>query len=209
MIRKAEHRDVRDIVRVHQEAFPEFFMTQLGARVLHLYYSEAIQWPGACTLVATDGNEVLGFAVGIVALDDYNHYLIRHRFLRLAINALPQFILHPSLLIRAWWSITRPKEELEEEKSHEASITSIAVSNRKQRLGFGKLLLAELVKRLQERGAAQITLSTDMENNERANMFYASAGFHLHHSYTTWKGRRMNEYALRVEEQTTNTALLQ
>lgn len=199
MIRKAELHDVSEIVRVHQEAFPNFFLTQLGARVLRRYYSEAIQWRNAYSVVATDGEEILGFAVGIVNLGEYNEHLIRHHSLRLAIAALPRFILHPSLLVRALWSVTRPKAE--EEKPQEASITSIAVSSRRQRRGLGKLLLAELVQRMQERGVEQITLSTDMENNERANAFYASSGFHLHHSYTTWKGRRMNEYALRSKEQ--------
>ena len=37
-IRKATKQDIDGIVKIHQEAFKDFFLTNLGGRFLILYY---------------------------------------------------------------------------------------------------------------------------------------------------------------------------
>ena len=52
LVRIASADDVADIVRIHREAFPGFFLTSLGPRFLELMYREYMRHPCGIVLVA-------------------------------------------------------------------------------------------------------------------------------------------------------------
>ena len=63
-VRDVGSGDLDTIVDVHAAAFPGYFLTQMGPRVLRLYYELVLDYEGRLMLVAEREARVLGFVVG-------------------------------------------------------------------------------------------------------------------------------------------------
>ena len=76
-IRKATVSDVKAIVEIHKQAFPDFFLTTLGSRFLNLYYKCMCKCGDAITLCAEVDGEIKGFAASSYFSHGFNTSLIK------------------------------------------------------------------------------------------------------------------------------------
>lgn len=76
-IRNANENDIEGIVRIHCSAFKGFFLTSLGADFLKFYYLNFVRSKETVTLVAEDGNRVVGFSAATTNCKGFNSRLIK------------------------------------------------------------------------------------------------------------------------------------
>src|ERR1700743_356654 len=65
-VRTATGDDLPGIVSIHQKAFSNFFLTQLGPKFLQKYYSLVLTYHSGITLVSEEQYVLKGFACGFV-----------------------------------------------------------------------------------------------------------------------------------------------
>ena len=78
----------------------------------------------------------------------------------------------------------------------EARLMSIAVRPDYEGMGIGQQLVTAFCDQFAEWGSTALCLTTDSENNERANPFFLQLGFRLARSYRTREGHALNEYVI-------------
>ena len=175
---------------VHQQAFNDFFLTELGPSFLNIYYKSVIQTKGSIAVCAINEHEkIIGFATGCDYAKGYNK--------RLVINNLPRFSLQAVRLV-----FTRPKAIFRllknfEKKSNPndngnyAELFSIGVLPEAKGLGIGRKLLEEFEKEAQLKGCKKITLTTDFYNNDQVVSFYKKNGYQIFYDFYTFPRRHM------------------
>lgn len=189
--------DVRRVVRIHLDAFPGFFLSQLGPGFLKTYYAELASDPSAVAVsMFDDTSRLVGFAVGAVSPRGFYSRLLRRSWWRFAAAAIPAVIRSPSRVKRVLRATAHPGQNPAGE--HVCGLFSIAVDPAASKRGYGGRLLREFVQMSQARGCSDIVLTTDGENNDAVNRFYVAAGFELERSFQTPEGRVMNEYRKRT-----------
>ena len=189
----------RTIAQIHQVAFPDFFLTQLGISFLTTLYKGYIEDQLSGLIVAENENneQILGF---IAYSEDYSRFyseLKRKHLLKFAICSLGAAIRHPSFIKRLLGAFKKSEAVKRPEKYVE--LASIGVLKSVQGEGIGKKLIDYLVSNVDFQKYDYINLETDAVNNDKVNSFYKNNGFKLHREYTTAEGRLMNEYRLRPE----------
>jgi ribosomal protein S18 acetylase RimI-like enzyme len=195
-IRPLAIEDVSRVVRLHQSAFPSFFLTGLGARFLRTYYERFPSEASAIALVAADlaTGELAGFVVGSMNSRGFYRRLLRHHWIRFALAAIPGVLRRPRIVRRVARAMRYPGTT--PVGADVVGLFSIAVAPEAQGRSIGRRLVDEFVERSRHRGGTEIYLTTDADGNDATNAFYRSRGFDCRRTYTTAEGRRMNEYWL-------------
>lgn len=190
--------DVEDAARLHEQAFPAFFLSSLGQPFLRQFYRGFLGDPTAVTAVARDGyGTILGTVVGTTEPAGYFARLLRQRLLGFlgasALAALRRPRAVPRLLraVRYRGSTGKPLAG--------ALLSSICVSPAAQGSGVGRHLVAAWERRAAELGARTAHLSTDALDNDLVNAFYLRCGWETHSAYITPEGRTMNIYTKDLE----------
>lgn len=187
------------IARIHKNAFPDFFLTQLGKNFLTTLYQGYIEDEESGIIVAEDerNKNILGF---IAYSNNYSKFyteLKRNHLLKFALCSLIAVIKHPSFfkrLLRAF----KKSEEVERSETY-VELASIGVLKDAQGKGIGGKLVDYLISNVDFNRYEYINLETDADNNDSVNAFYKSKGFELKQKYVTLEGRHMNEYRYRPE----------
>lgn len=199
-LRAAELRDVDQMVAIHLQAFPRFFLTILGRRFLVELYHSILADESGVVLVNATAEKILGFVAGTVAPANFYGRLVRQRWPRFALAALVPAIRQPSIIPRLLRALRKPAEEPASPGG--ALLMSLAVDPAAQRSGIGVRLVAGFSVACQKRGVDRIRLTTDRADNAAVNSFYLRNGFRLDRMFTTPEGRTMNEYVLDLPRQT-------
>jgi ribosomal protein S18 acetylase RimI-like enzyme len=199
VIRVAGAGDLKALARQHQESFPAFFLTTLGAPFLWEYYDAVRHYPGGILLLAADGGgEAVGFVAGF--LDPPGFYsALRRRWYRLVIPLLGALFRHPAIVGRvlaARSRVSRSAEERVADAAAVAELSSLAVATAREGRGQGRQLVDAFVAEARRRGARRVVLTTDAHDNDRVNLFYARSGFVLERQEEAQQGRLMNHYRL-------------
>lgn len=150
-IRKANTSDVDAIVAIHQQAFPDFFLTTLGEGFLRLYYRCMCNCEEAVTLCAFDGGKAVGFASSAVKSAGFNTRLIKHNMMSFGVEAIKLLFTRPASLFRLVNNFTKKSSEVEDDGDY-AELFSIGVSPLCQGKGVGSLLLSENERVMREWG---------------------------------------------------------
>jgi len=192
-IRYATSTDVADMVVVHLESFPGFFLTFLGPGFLKVLYSSILEVPDNISLVlVSDNNKVEGFVVGTLSPEGlYKRLLVKNWFNFALASVLPA-LRNPSCIPRLLRAFSTPKTA--KLKSADCLLMSIGVLPNKIGTGAGRMLVEEFLGLAGQRGANSVSLTTDRDNNDSVNRFYEKTGFKLDRSFVTPEGRQMNEY---------------
>ena len=84
-IKKMNNTHLEEVVEVHLESFPSFFMTFLGKRFLYIYYHGVVQYSNCIALVFYDDEKVQGFVVGVMNPANFYSTLIKKDLLLLVL----------------------------------------------------------------------------------------------------------------------------
>ena len=183
---------VYEVVDVHLRSFPGFFLSFLGPRFLRLFYESVQRHPRGVALVATSGDRIEGFVVGVTQQIGFYQDLVRKKKWAFAGAALGALLRRPSIAPRLARALRQP--EAAREAGTDACLMSVAVRPESEGLGIGRQLVEAFCQTLSERGADAVSLTTDRDNNERVNRFYSDLGFRIAREYLTPEGRAINEY---------------
>jgi GNAT superfamily N-acetyltransferase len=176
------------MVEVHTLAFPGFFLTEMGPNFLMRYYQTVLSYPDGLVEIKTSNGGVIGFAVGF--LDPGRFYAhLRSRRLSMLMPIFFAVIRRPRLLIKVIQNARKVNRAEYDEKTVELS--SIGINPAFS--GTGSELLEAFVTRAKRVGATKICLTTDAQDNLKANRFYLKHRFVLEGQYDD-NGRLMNCY---------------
>jgi len=176
--RNATIRDIPDVVLIHVSAFPGFFLTRLGKNFLHVMYHAFLFHRSSIFVVCQNSSgQLVGFAVGALQRGS-NDKLIGLRY-------APQFLFAvlPTVFSSPRFVITRLARRFFNSKStfkipdDSALLRSIAVAPTAQSSGSASSLLLFFENLAWGKGAKSVCLTTDRDNNDRAQRFYSRHGY--------------------------------
>ncbi len=189
---------IREIAILHQRAFPDFFLTQLGLPFLQTLYKGYLDDGDSGVIVAEEEKKVKGF---IAYSRDYPRFyrgLIRHKIIQFAWCSFLAAIRHPSFIKRLLGAFKKSESVTKKEKYVE--LASICTDPAEEGRGIGTALINYLKSIVDYHEYAYINLETDAENNEKANCFYLKNGFRNEREFITAEGRKMIEYRYREKD---------
>jgi ribosomal protein S18 acetylase RimI-like enzyme len=188
--------DLPGIVAAHRRAFTGFFLTRLGPKFLRVYYNLVLAYEAGIVLVSEHRGEIQGFACGFMDPGGFYRLMWKHRsaFIWPALCAL---VRQPSLSAKILNGVKRVRTTASEAKARSCELSSIAVLPEASAQGLGRTLIRAFIAQSWSMNADSIYLTTDAENNGRANILYRESGFQLVKGFLQTKGRWMNEYVIR------------
>jgi ribosomal protein S18 acetylase RimI-like enzyme len=193
-VRPASRDEIPQVVEIHLQSFPGFFLTFLGRDFLRLLYQSIYEDPKGILLAAVSDVGVEGFAAGVTNQVNFYQSLIARRKWRFAFSALRALIKRPGILFRLVRALHQPAEV--NKASVEACLMSIAVRPESMGNGVGKRLVTGFCRDAFKRGVSELCLTTDRDNNDATNKFYLNLNFRISRSFITREGRAMNEYVI-------------
>lgn len=194
-VRRATALDLLDIVRIHQKAFANYFLTTLGTDFLTRYYALVLNYRAGIVLVSERGGRLEGFACGFVDPSAFYRLMWRNRC-AFVLPALSALLRQPSLAAGVLYGVRRIHTSATRESAKSCELSSIAVAPEASGNGLGKALIRAFTAQARSMAAECIYLTTDAEGNEQANMLYRHAGFQRTQRFLQRKGRWMNEYVI-------------
>jgi ribosomal protein S18 acetylase RimI-like enzyme len=186
--------DVDAVVAVHERAFAGFFLALLGPAFLRELYSGLLQDPSGIAYVCEEQSRVCGFVAGTGQPSDLYRRLLRKRWWRFGFASSGAIMRQPSIVPRLVRAFTMPQQA--EAYDQSGLLMAIAVAPDCQGRRIGGSLLDAFLASARDRGIMSVYLTTDRDNNDRVNTFYAHKGFRIARSYVTHEGRWMNEYVI-------------
>ncbi len=174
--RRMVPHDLKEVARLHEQAFAGFFLTRMGPAFLRGYYASVLSYERSIALIAerSDGQPI-GFVTGFQDPEAfYAHF--RSQRLKLLPSIIGAVARQPSLA-RAIFSNVRRVSNMEKasEGSEIAELSSVAVIQ--EGMGVGSGLVTEFCQLMFQRSAKRIVLTTDEQENERVRSFYSRLGF--------------------------------
>ena len=192
---------IGEVVDVHMNAFPEFFLTFLGPKFLREFYNSFTYDPVGIGFIAIDENsgQIVGAIVGPLNPEGYFKRLLKRKWHVFCLASLGAVIKKPSVIKRLFRAVFYRGEAPQGPKR--ALLSSIAVSPNHQKEGIGRTLVKRWMQEVQRQGAAGCFLTTDAVGNDTVNDFYKSLGWTLEAAYETKEGRKMNRYVFDFDKQ--------
>lgn len=187
-----------EIVSVHVEAFPGFFMTLLGPRFLCEYYRCVGDYAQGVLLSESGEQGCIGFVAGFV--DPASFYReLRHRRVRLGLTASAGIIARPQRLITLLANYRRACGAAHQAtEPSTAELSSLAVRPSAVGRGVGSRLVHRFIVAAGDHGADRVILTTDANDNDVVNEFYQGLGFTCVRSFEARRGRLLNEYMIEI-----------
>lgn len=193
MIRSMEVNDIEQVVAVHLDSFPGFFLSFLGSRFLKIFYSGVCSAPEGIRFVYVNSSgKASAFIVGTVNPRGFYSRLLQKDWLRFSFASLHAIVRKPSIIKRVAMGFFHPSEN--PIGADVAGLLSIGVLPEHQGRGVGKTLVLRFLEEAAKRGCSKVFLTTDRDKNDAVNVFYQNLGFRIKRQYMTREGRNMNEY---------------
>jgi ribosomal protein S18 acetylase RimI-like enzyme len=185
--------DIRPVARLHQAAFPGFFLSTLGEPFLALFYGGFLADSSAVTVVArgADGS-LLGVAVGTTEPAGFFGRLVRSRWPSFVLAGARAVVRNPGVTARLLRAVRFRGGVPAGFRG--ALLSSICVDPAMRGNGVGRQLVQAWTQEVARRGVDAALLTTDAEDNDVANRFYRSLGWVLSGGHVTPEGRAMNCY---------------
>ncbi len=193
MIRDMKIGDVNQVVAVHLSSFQGFFLSFLGPKFLSIFYSGICAAPEGIAFVYLNADGMpTGFVAGTSNPGGFYTRLLKREWLKFTLASIVPILKKPSVIARIARAVSHPSGNPIGDEV--AGLFSIGVLPELQNSGAGKLLVRAFLNEASLRGCKRVFLTTDSDNNNAVNRFYAKIGFTLDRQYITREGRRMNEY---------------
>lgn len=189
---KIQESEVSDIVSIHLDAFPNFFLSNLGKDVLYQFYSYLLKDKNTISYCLKEKNVIIGFfLVSTNAKWLYARIFIRG-FFNFFLPIFFSFLKNPSLIKRIIISFMSTRKH-KTRNSISVSMLSLCVRKHNAGKGIGRSLVKKLEIELIQKNIKSYYLTTDADDNDLTNRFYLTNNFVLHSSF--WQGKRkMNLY---------------
>ena len=179
-----------DIVKIHQQTFKDFFLTQLGKFFLMVYYKASLKSVDCICVGIFDENSALkGFAIGTTCSKGYHKRLLKKNIIPFSMAFLNILFSKPKALVRLKNNLEK-KANVEDDGLY-AELLSIAVSSDCKGQGLGQLLLSDFEKKGKEKNVKKIALTTDKYENESVLVFYDKMGYKLFYEFIAYPQRSM------------------
>lgn len=160
-------RETPQVAKIHKLYLKEGTLAKLNESFLRDFYKSTIDEKNIFTVVASKGDEVMGFATGAVNLSSVPKTIIP--------KVLKSFILatlkNPPIIFKIAQMPFYPSFI---RKTNSAEIFSIAVVPKYQGKGIGKLLINYCRKEFKKRGYDNFLVS--VRNDMEVNSFYEKIG---------------------------------
>ncbi len=182
-------KDLLAIIAIHQQSFPNFFMTQMGFAFLQDYYQQVLNFPKTIALVAVKDTCIIGFIVGFGHPYQFYQNYSKHKQ-RLFLIILMAILRRPFLLKRILYNrqrITQMSVNLSE-----VELSSLGVLPKFTRQGIGSLLIQSFLEIARYQSYHKVYLTTDKDNNQTVNQFYLK--HHFQREKTLLSGDRFMNY---------------
>ena len=193
-IKPITQKEINEVVRVHNSAFQNFFLTSLGPKFLNLYYSSFLKSNQGIMAGAYLDDKLIGFAATCKKSSGFNSSLIKENLLKFSFVSLGLMFTRPKALIRLLKNFTK-RDNIEVDgivdEGQYAELMSIAVSKDVQNTGVGKQLVEYTENKLREEGISSLSLTTDQKENENTLAFYKKRGFEKMYDFTSYPDRKM------------------
>lgn len=198
-LRKVKLTDVDQLVIIHKEAFPDFFLTSLGEKFLKNYYYYSLKTKGSIAVcVENDHREIQGFAVGCLESAGFHKRVFLKSPIIFILSIMTAFIKSPKVLLRLLKNFEKKASDNDDKNYSE--LLSIAVKPEYKGRGLGKVLLNEFEKKILGFNGKKIALTTDVSNNQGVIAFYESNGYTKAFEFMTYPERRMFKMIKNLKE---------
>ena len=195
MIRPLRIADISQVVSVHLECFPGFFLSFLGPKFLNLYYSELCSYPEKIAFVYLNStDQVIGFSVGAVNPKKFYSILLRKKWINFLYYSLNATLKKPSIIYRIAKAVLYPSQNPGGNEVAGIFSSGVIPKYRSTIGGSGGRLFKAFLNEAKTKGCKQVITITNRDKNESVNLFLQKLGFKIERQYTTSDGRRMNEY---------------
>ena len=200
MIRRATAEDIPSIVRVHQSAFPQFFLSDLGPRFLSRFYAAFVSDARGVLLVAVDhAASVVGLLAGTSMPATFFPAMRRGRGVSFVSAALPYLLRHPLRASERMIAALRYRGDRPPTVPADYwLLSSLAVAAASTRRGIGGALVARFCDDARDEGAQGVYLLTDQDDNDAVQCFYKKQRFTMRDVQCRRDGRRMTVLARRL-----------
>ena len=105
IVKKLELCHAKKIAILHDNAFPNFFLTTLGKPFLAVFYKSIIRHPNGVAIGVFQDENLLAFAIGSSKKEGFYSEIFKRNFLNLGIRCLPSIISNPQIIIRIFKSL--------------------------------------------------------------------------------------------------------
>ena len=184
---------VKEVVRIHLDAFSGFFLSFMGKGFLKHMYTSYCEHKASTLLVAIDDDgSVVGFLSYTHDMSGLYKYMIKKKLIPFAWFSLGAFLRKPRVFMRLVRALLKPSES--ERKEKYVMFTSLGVDGTKKCRGVGSMLFTKGKESVDFSEFEYISLETDVEHNDITNHFHKKNGFKIVREFTTHEGRRMYEY---------------
>lgn len=195
--------DVRAVVRLHADVFGGYRSTAMGAAYLKAVYHTLAEHQSCVSVVACEGNDVVGWAGGVMDHQSYNREIVRRCAIRAPFIIISILKKRPALLRPALtyaWNVLRgsmarrrragrageppgPGPGPSPHYSPSALFLVMGVDERHRRRGLSQLMMADFHRRLLREGFKTCTGNT-YADNEAIDKALKKAGYRLlRHGY--------------------------
>lgn len=179
-----------DIVQIHLDAFPSFFLTSLGPKFLRLMYQCHMEHSASDILVAIENNKIIGFLAYSEDMSDLYSYMLKKHGITFAWYSIIPFLKNPIILPRLLRAFLKPKEAKQLDKY--IYLASAGVTPKIQSKGTYSSILNTILQKYKDSDFQYIIGDTDVGNGP-INHIYHKFGFNIHKQYETPEGRPMYE----------------
>jgi len=188
-VRKANLKDIPQIVAIHEERFSGFFLSTLGKPFLKVFYTAFLKSPGVL-LILEDDKVVKGFAAGSRDNRGFFKKLLKNNLIQFGFAGLKILLSSPMALKRI--AVNSRKSE----KSDLVFAELLSIATLKNKKGYGKILLNEFEKEIASQNIDKlpISLTTDLDENTKVVEFYKECGYDIHEIFESFQKRKMYRF---------------
>jgi len=184
--------DAVHLANLHLKAFPNFFLTTLGAQFLKTFYKSILDSPKGFGVALFEDDRLLGFAIGTEQTEGFYRNLVLQNGLNLFISCCKTLIFHPIKVFRILKNLIGSNGAFEIDEG--GWLLSICINPNYWGKGVSNIVLGEFEAEALRRGLKKNWLTTDFADNERANSFYLKMNYKLFSTFVNLNKRRMNLY---------------
>lgn len=185
---KCTDKLVNEVVEVHLSAFPNFFLSTLGACFLNTYYYCFAKHKSGNLVVATMNDKVVAFAAAASECRGFNASLLKSNLFAFGWRFMVLLFTQPMAIVHLAKNMIKTSVKDNEDYAELYSIGTTAIVQGK---GIGTKLMEYLEIHLKELGVEKVSLTTDYFDNEATLGFYKKNGYEELYEFISYPNRKM------------------